>query len=165
MALDPTAPRSRRALLGAGIGALAAAALAAIGRPASTDAADGDSVILGQVNSATGSTSISATGDNAIYGFAAAHAGVFGESTSGAGIFGSCATGAGVQGHGGSGPGVLAVSDSGRGGIFGGAKAPLLLLPSGAASHPARGDRGDLVVDKTGRLWFCKGGSHWKQLA
>jgi len=165
MSVDTTGPRSRRALLGAGIGALAAAALAAIGRPASTDAADGDGVILGQANSATNSTIISATGDNAIYGFAASHVGVFGESTSSAGIFGTSATGAGVRAHGGSGPGVLAQSDSGRGGVFAGAKAQLLLLPSGAASHPAKGDRGDLFVDKTGRLWFCKGGTHWKQLA
>ena len=29
----------------------------------------------------------------------------------------------------------------------------------------AHGVRGDLYVDKSGRLWFCKGGSTWKQLA
>ena len=152
MSVDTTGPRSRRALLGAGIGALAAAALAAIGRPASTAAADGDSVILGQANPATNSAITS-------------HVGVFGESTSSAGIFGTSAAGAGVRGHGGGGPGVLAESDSGRGGVFAGAKAQLLLLPSGATSHPPKGDRGDLFVDKTGRLWFCKGGTHWKQLA
>ena len=39
------------------------------------------------------------------------------------------------------------------------------LSPSTAASHPDSGAAGDLFVDKTGRLWFCKGGATWKQLA
>jgi hypothetical protein len=53
----------------------------------------------------------------------------------------------------------------GRGGIFTGGKAQLKLHPSSASTHPTKGQRGDLFVDKSGRLWFCKGGTNWKQLA
>ena len=42
---------------------------------------------------------------------------------------------------------------------------PSKLVPSAATVHPASGQMGDLFVDKTGRLWFCKGGTLWKQLA
>ena len=77
MAVDVSTPRTRRALLGAGLGAIVAAVAGAVGRPAPTRAAAGDAVILGQ--------------------------------------------------------------------------------PSGAI--------GDLFVDRGGRLWFCKGGTTWKQLA
>jgi hypothetical protein len=34
-----------------------------------------------------------------------------------------------------------------------------------ATSHPGSGAKGDLFVDTSGRLWFCKGGMSWKQLA
>ena len=33
-----------------------------------------------------------------------------------------------------------------------------------SASHPFRA-KGDLFVDSKTRLWFCKGGTTWKQLA
>ena len=61
--------------------------------------------------------------------------------------------------------GVLGVSTDGRGGAFGGKAAQVQLLPSSATTHPTSGQRGDLFVDKSGRLWFCKGASTWKQLA
>ncbi len=32
-------------------------------------------------------------------------------------------------------------------------------------AHPKSGNRGDLVTDKDGKLWFCKGGTSWKQIA
>ena len=43
--------------------------------------------------------------------------------------------------------------------------AQLYLEPGTAASHPGTGQLGDLYLDKSGRLWFCKGGTSWKQLA
>ena len=57
-------------------------------------------------------------------------------------------------------------STQGRGGVFKGGKAAVQLTPSTtASSHPSKGQAGDLFVDKTNRLWFCKGGKSWHQLA
>ena len=53
----------------------------------------------------------------------------------------------------------------GRGGKFRGGAANINLQPSTASTHPASGSMGDLFADKTGRLWFCKGKTVWKQLA
>lgn len=67
----------------------------------------------------------------------------------------------------GGGAGIQGDSKSGRGGVFGGSAAQVQLTP-GAKSHPARGERGDLYADSTGRLWFCKkSGSRatWHQIA
>lgn len=70
---------------------------------------------------------------------------------------------------GGTGPGLQGNSASGRGGVFSGGRAQIRLTPSTATAPPTTGCvRGDLFVDKTGRLWYCKtGGSKptWKQLA
>ena len=51
------------------------------------------------------------------------------------------------------------------GGGFGGAAAAIPLVPTTASTHPVSGQLGDFVVDATGRLWFCRGGSLWHQLA
>ncbi|MGB9378704.1 MAG: hypothetical protein WCB04_14455, partial [Mycobacteriales bacterium] len=64
-----------------------------------------------------------------------------------------------------SGRGVYGTSKTGRGGAFSGSKAQIQLLPSTAKTHPVSGTAGDLFVDSAKRLWFCKGGSTWKQLA
>jgi len=61
--------------------------------------------------------------------------------------------------------GVLGVGTGGRGGVFIGDLAQAQLVASTAATHPRSGLRGDLFVDKSGRLWFCKGGTTWRQLA
>jgi hypothetical protein len=61
--------------------------------------------------------------------------------------------------------GVLGVGTNGRGGVFIGDRAQAQLVASSASTHPATGLRGDLFVDKAGRLWFCKSGRTWKQLA
>jgi hypothetical protein len=66
----------------------------------------------------------------------------------------------------GNGPAVRGSSATGRGAVFSSAStAQLRLLPSASATHPLSGKRGDLFVDKSGRLWFCKGNTNWKQLA
>ena len=68
----------------------------------------------------------------------------------------------------GSGPGILAESKSGRGIIASSAVAQMQLKPSRASSHPARGQPGDMFVDKNVRLWFCtRGGkaAKWVRLA
>jgi hypothetical protein len=77
------------------------------------------------------------------------------------GVEGLGATGVRAAGNGGPG-----ISASGmRGGLFAGNVAQLQLQPSGLASHPARGEPGDLFVDASHRLWFCKGGTRWRQVA
>lgn len=94
--------------------------------------------------------------------------GVYGFSSGGPGIYGFSQDGNGVHGYGGTGAnyaGVRGESDSGRGGVFRGKKAQLRLLASTATTHPSSGARGDLFADKGGRLWFCKGGTNWRQLA
>jgi hypothetical protein len=61
-----------------------------------------------------------------------------------------------------------AASAKGRGALFTGSVAQIRLTPAARATHPTSGERGDLFVDKSGRLWFCKaGGSHakWVQIA
>ena len=61
--------------------------------------------------------------------------------------------------------GVLGLSTNGRGGAFSGKQAQVQLLASTATTHPSTGARGDLFVDNSGRLWFCKGSTTWRQLA
>lgn len=68
MAIDTITPRSRRALLGAGLGAIAASVANAVGRPAVSRAADDDPVLLGNHNSATETTEIETTGLGCIRG-------------------------------------------------------------------------------------------------
>jgi len=68
----------------------------------------------------------------------------------------------------GTGAAIEGTSIRGRGAVFKGKKAPIRLMPSSTTTKPATGSRGDLFVDSTGRLWYCKtGGSTtgWKQLA
>jgi hypothetical protein len=61
--------------------------------------------------------------------------------------------------------GVRGGASNGRGGLFSGSVAQVRLQPSSAATHPSSGQKGDLFVDTSGRLWFCKGGTTWKQVA
>ncbi len=65
----------------------------------------------------------------------------------------------------GTGYGVEAVSKNGRGGRFVGKLAQLQLAPANTATHPTTGAAGDLYVDRSKRLWFCKGGTNWIQVA
>jgi hypothetical protein len=63
---------------------------------------------------------------------------------------------------------VRAIIKKGRGGVFSGPTAQVQLVPGPGATHPRTGGRGDLYVDNTGRLWFCKVGGNnatWHQIA
>lgn len=77
-------------------------------------------------------------------------------------------TGAGVWGTAASGDAVVGKSSKGRGGRFSGGAANLRLVPSTAHTHPKAGSAGDLFVDASHRLWFCKKSSThvatWVQL-
>jgi len=119
--------------------------------------------LLGEATHATSATS-------GVQGFA--------HSPAGFGSFGWSVDGVGTGLAGYSGPainvpsslpktGVLgkAMQAGGRGGVFQGKAAQVKLRPSSASTHAPTGQRGDLFVDSLGRLWFCKGGTTWKQLA
>ena len=65
-------------------------------------------------------------------------------------------------------PAVQANSTNGRGGMFTtGTVAQIQLVPGTEASHPTGGKAGDMYVDKSARLWFCKAGgttATWAQV-
>ena len=83
-----------------------------------------------------------------------------------AGIANAASTAAALQSSTtGSGAGVDATSAKGVGGKFTGKTAQARLVPAAAASHPTSGTAGDLFVDASKRLWFCRGGTSWRQLA
>ena len=101
--------------------------------------------------------------------------GVTGSALTGTGVVGTSGntvgvviefSGAGVGGYSKAGAGVIGI---GRiGGVFVGGQAQIALAPGTRATHPVKGDRGELYVDKTGRLWYCRtSGAHavWHQLA
>jgi hypothetical protein len=96
--------------------------------------------------------------------------GVYGRATAeGPGVQGRGSVGVegigvtGVSATGEGGPGIAANGQ--RGGTFAGNVAQLQLRPSDLATHPPVGDPGDLFVDASHRLWFCRGGSDWSQVA
>jgi hypothetical protein len=103
---------------------------------------------------------------------AAGTAGVYGITTAtngaGYGVFGKHnGTGTAVYGQTPKGVGVRGFGGTGRGGVFTGASAQVNLTPGALATHPTNGTRGDLYVDNTGRLWFCKTGgttATWAQV-
>ena len=73
-----------------------------------------------------------------------------------------------AEGQVGGGPGLKATSASARGVVASGKLAQLQLTPGKQATHPKRGEAGDLFVDKSARLWFCKvggGTATWVQVA
>lgn len=122
-------PRSRRALLGAGLGAFAAAVAASIGRPAAAKADNGDPLLLGSTaNTATMRTRFQgvvdsypalavindATGEDSSGLVASGEAvGVAGSSETGIGVAGGSYSGIGVRGSSFSGTGVHAQSSHG----------------------------------------------------
>jgi hypothetical protein len=65
----------------------------------------------------------------------------------------------------GSGAGVEAKSERGVGATFAGKTAQVQLVPSSESGPPASGEGGQLFVDSAKRLWFCRGGASWQQLA
>ena len=116
MAFDITSPRSRRAILMAGLGAIAATAAGAVARPSTASAATGDNLVLGHDDNTAGhgttlevsgtdvvglNVTVDETGGDriAIRGQGAASgAGLNGFSPLGAGVSGTSATGQGVLG-------------------------------------------------------------------
>ena len=102
----------------------------------------GVAVGTGMYGTATGAGSTGVLGDGQGFGVAG---------------YGSGVGGVGVRGY--------SSSSGGRGGSFTGKAAQVRLEPSAESTHPRSGKPGDLFVDKSHRLWFCKGGTTWTQLA
>lgn len=191
MAIDARIQRSRRALLVGSMGAVAAVTAQAVARPLGVKAASDHVVYTNDEDNQSVLTASSlANGPGTGQGI-----GVDGHSDDSVGVRGKSKTNVGVRGDSVSGYGMWAESQTfhalaafsgprigvwgtseksygvrgesiqGRGGLFKGRKAQLRLQPSTANSHPSSGAMGDLFVDKRGRLWFCKGGRSWRQLA
>jgi hypothetical protein len=113
--------RSRRGLLGAGLGALAAAVATSLGRPREARAANDNPVLLGRTdNVATDTTKISYSADTDTVFWADTSAGgiALEGSSSNTGVLGSSVPGTGVQGISSSGSGVIGSSSSSYG-LFG----------------------------------------------
>jgi hypothetical protein len=270
MSIDNVARPTRRGVLAAAVGGLAALAANALGRPAALRADNGDAVLLGQTNFSTTFTGITQENDTGVVALACVTAGsgpgVHGHSEKGYGVQGTSNASAGVYGRGisvgvhgeaisptgtgvfaentnvsnvenyglaartlgslgravfgwsrstGGGTGVWGQTDAGtgaavrgyawdsdgatgkfgtgvigtsgshafpppaplpntgvygigingRGGVFKGDKAQVRLVASSASTHPSSGILGDLFLDQNKRLWFCKGGAIWTQIA
>ncbi len=191
MPVDSNVPRSRRAMLLGGAGAAAALATQALARPLGAEAAntslvytndEDNSTVLSASSVANGPATGQGIGVNGhsddsvgVRGTSKSNVGVRGDSTSSYGVWAESQSyhalaafsepGIGVWGTSGANVGVRGESERGRGGLFKGRKAQVRLQPSTANSHPDSGAAGDLFVDKHARLWFCKGGTTWKQLA
>lgn len=126
MSIDPALPRSRRALLAAGLGGLAATVLHAAGRPDVAAAANGDPVIAGQTTAATSITAVhNSGGGTAFQGnsdpapvAAIAKVGVHGnanQDVNARGVWGNSPLGTGVYGTSVSGFGLRGASTSNTG--------------------------------------------------
>jgi hypothetical protein len=100
MELKPSEPRTRRAVLAAGLGAAAATAASALRGPALVSAGNGDVVTVGGNLTGTQFTRIVCTGNPAFVGQSDAFSGFAGSSGSGAGVSGDSTSGIGVAGFG-----------------------------------------------------------------
>jgi hypothetical protein len=97
MAINLETPSSRRALLIASVGGVAAMVATALGRPLPARAADGDPIVAGGEYTSTSVTRITASGAaGAIEGFAASGTGIGGSSTSGTGVSATSESGSAV---------------------------------------------------------------------
>ena len=108
MAIETAVPRSRRALLAASLGGLAALAAQALGRPALVRAENEYVRVGGEYSTATSVTKIENTANNSTVLWGAS-------GGSGAGVYGTSDSGVGVVGYSGSAGGVYGESDSGYG--------------------------------------------------
>jgi hypothetical protein len=130
MAIDAAALRTRRALLVASLGGLAATVAAALGRPEIVRAGSDGDVVLGAANASPSTTSIGSLSSGVtafqavasgagngigVHGHSAEGFGVLGASSSGIGVVGGSTSSYGVRGTSVSNNGVQGQSTSGQG--------------------------------------------------
>jgi hypothetical protein len=146
MAVDTTAPRSRRAILAGAFGAIAATAAQAVGVPQRARANGEPMAVGGQYADATTTTKLvdKQNGQPVFWaqseqesGFPGSGSGtaIFGWSTSGTGVRGQSGTGIGVYGQGDSGTGVYGSSISDLG-VRGWSSSRVGVYGSSGAGHP-----------------------------
>jgi hypothetical protein len=113
----PEQARSRRSLLTAAAGGLAAAVASLLGRPLETRAANGENVVIGGTRTGTAITQIDTSGSTAaaFWGLAGTASGVIATSESGYGLEAGSVSGHGVHAVSTSSVAVYAVSSSGTG--------------------------------------------------
>jgi hypothetical protein len=121
MVIDSTQRRTRRAIIGAGLGAVLATAATAIGRATPVRATDGDAVTVGD-------STLTATHTTKITNPSNANVVFSGESTSGVGL----------RGKSGSSNGVLGVSDTGNA-VYGTSAAETLAAIQGQSTGDSTG--------------------------
>ena len=164
MAIDVTAPRSRRAVLGALIGGLAATAANAVGRPAAALATDGQPVIQGQTNTGSLSTVVAVANTTALQGVTDAptgnNYGVRGRSTSttGSGVVGQVTASTGQN------YGVRGFASSGEGaGVRG--EGPFYGVQGDATDDglPGVGVRGHTAGNGAGVIGYVGAGYEYQQ--
>ena len=115
MAIDPTAPRTRRAVIGAALGGAAAAAATTLAGPLSARAATDGTVILGQGNDAGENEADAPT---IVKNLTDAQVSLAGEhAAAGTGISGTSATGTGMRGS--VGDTTFAAVDPAETGVYG----------------------------------------------
>lgn len=115
--MDDVTPRTRRAILGAALGGVAASVAAAFGRPATAEAANGDHVVLGASNTATQNTTVSSNSSLAMTVVGAGQAIQGQGGTAGIQAVATLAHGIGLAGYAnygtsGTGRGVLGISSA-----------------------------------------------------
>jgi len=168
MLLDATAPRTRRAILAAALGAAAATVASALGRPLPVTAANGDYVRVGDSFTGSGPTTLTntvtdpgsilvadairgvSTIGSGVYGRSTSNNGVYGRSTSGCGVLGVSSASAGVTGTSTDSLGIIGATQNGtKGGILG----MSIGDGTGLAGHTYSGSPGGEIPDapaKTG---------------
>ena len=105
MVVDTTTARSRRAILGASLGAIAATLAGGLARPAPARATDDDPMVVGGEYSATSATKLTnaANASDVLVGESTSGVGVRGSSATNDGMLGSSTSLAGVHGFAGAG--------------------------------------------------------------
>jgi hypothetical protein len=170
MAIDTARPQTRRALLAATVGSLAAVVAQALGRPIPARA-EGETVkVGGEYWNATSRTYIrNQTNHDQVFvahstrqgvgvtGMSANANGVVGSSNVQFGVHGKSASNAGVVGTSTSGHGVIGSSTKGYGAEFSGGRAPLRLYPKTTPGRPTTGShqKGEIYMDVDGLLYVC----------
>ena len=157
--LSSMTPRSRRAVIAAGLGSLAALVAASLGRPQSAAAANGDAITLGGTFTGTTQTSLTNTGSGAGFYAAGNDYGLVGytHSTSAnyQGVLGSAqastggAVGVAGTAYNDSGTGVWGLADAaGATGVWAASNAGTALKVTGKARF-SRSGRASVAANKT----------------
>jgi hypothetical protein len=168
-------PRSRRAILAAGLGAAGAWVASGIAGARPVQAASGSPMYAGRTNTAVDTTTVTNIGGgqtgtidglhgvSSVGGSGLKGTGKFGvlgisSTTGGFGVWGQhTGSGNGLNGDSATGAGVHGKSTSGYGGLFEGGKAQVRLVPKSTSGRPTTGShaKGELYLGSTGNLYIC----------